>query len=73
MLDEAARISSDARSPAKHVLERREGADPATVFDHHSPYRRRCMQPHEPAPAQCQESADHYEDDERSVKQHDGV
>src|SRR6185437_689884 len=73
MLDEAAGISGDASAGAKHVLEWRERAYPAAVFDHHAPYSRWRMQPHKPGPAKCHESANDYEGNERRVKQYDGI
>ena len=67
MLDEAARIPFEPRPPPQVVLDGREGAEPAFVFDEHTPHGAWDVRPRDRAPAPGEEPAEHDEPDERRV------
>src|SRR6266540_3307882 len=73
VLDEPARVALEPRSTAQVMLQWRERTDPALVLDERAPDRAGDVAPHEPAPAPGEEPAQHHEDDEGRVQQHDRV
>src|SRR3989442_1568655 len=73
VLDEPAGVAFEAGAPAQGILERRERAHPALVFDHGPPDGAGEVQPRQPTPAPGEEPAQHDEAHERRVCQHDRV
>src|SRR5919106_1787475 len=73
MLDEAAAVAGQARPGPEVVLERRERAHPARVFDHGAPDGERDVHPRHAPPTPGEEPAEHDEDDREAVCQDDQV
>jgi hypothetical protein len=73
MLDEAARVAGLAAQLQQAVFERRQRTDPACEFHRDSPCERRQVKPCEAPAPQHEKAAEHYERDERQMRDEHGI